>query len=80
VVVVPSSTTTRPPAAAPRDAADSGAGRSHAYGDPKVLLAIAVTTLLWALAFVAIRSVRTHYAAAPLALGRLVVGCSRSAR
>jgi drug/metabolite transporter (DMT)-like permease len=41
---------------------------------PRVLLAIAVTTVLWASAFVAIRSARTHYAAAPLALGRLLVG------
>ena len=40
----------------------------------RVLLAIAVTTLLWASAFVAIRSARTHYAAGPLALGRVLVG------
>jgi drug/metabolite transporter (DMT)-like permease len=43
--------------------------------DARVALAIAVTTLLWASAFVAIRSARTHYAPAPLALGRLLVGC-----
>src|SRR5579885_2751495 len=42
--------------------------------DPAVIAAIAVTTLLWASAFVAIRDVRAHYAAGPLALGRLVVG------
>jgi drug/metabolite transporter (DMT)-like permease len=42
--------------------------------DPKVVLAIVVTTLLWASAFVAIRSARTHFAPAPLALGRLLVG------
>jgi len=42
--------------------------------DPTVIAAIAVTTLLWASAFVAIRSARSHYAPAPLALGRLVVG------
>ena len=42
--------------------------------DPKVIAAIAVTTLLWASAFVAIRSARSHYAPAPLALGRLIVG------
>ena len=52
-----------------------GGARTRGRGDPMVLLAIAVTTLLWASAFVAIRSVRAHYAAAPLALGRLVVGC-----
>jgi drug/metabolite transporter (DMT)-like permease len=34
-----------------------------------------MTTLLWASAFVAIRSARTHFAPAPLALGRLLVGC-----
>jgi len=37
-----------------------------------VVLAIVVTTLLWASAFVAIRSARTHYGAGPIALGRLV--------
>ena len=42
--------------------------------DPTVIAAIAVTTLLWASAFVAIRSARSHYAPAPLALGRLIVG------
>ena len=42
---------------------------------PRVLLAILVTTLFWASAFVAIRTARTHFAPAPLALGRLVVGC-----
>src|SRR5262249_24855748 len=42
--------------------------------DPAVIAAIAVTTLLWASAFVAIRDVRAHYTAGPLALGRLVVG------
>lgn len=40
----------------------------------RVVTAIAVTTLLWASAFVAIRSARSHYAPAPLALGRLLVG------
>ncbi len=40
----------------------------------KVVFAIVVTTLLWASAFVAIRSARTHFAPAPLALGRLLVG------
>jgi hypothetical protein len=43
--------------------------------DPAVLAAIAVTTPLWASAFVAIRSARAHFAPAPLALGRLLVGC-----
>jgi drug/metabolite transporter (DMT)-like permease len=42
--------------------------------DPKVLAAIAVTTLLWASAFVAIRSARTHFEPVPLTLGRLLVG------
>ncbi|HXR14409.1 MAG TPA: DMT family transporter [Solirubrobacteraceae bacterium] len=40
----------------------------------RVVVAIAVTTLLWASAFVAIRSARTHFAPAPLALGRVLVG------
>jgi len=42
--------------------------------DPRVVLAIVVTTLLWASAFVAIRTVRTHFAPGELALGRLLVG------
>jgi drug/metabolite transporter (DMT)-like permease len=37
----------------------------------RVLAAIVVTTLLWASAFVAIRSARTHYGAGAIALGRL---------
>jgi drug/metabolite transporter (DMT)-like permease len=47
---------------------------ASASRDPAAIAAIAVTTLLWASAFVAIRSARSHYAPAPLALGRLVVG------
>jgi len=54
-------------------AAASGAGVRR-LEDPKVVLAIIVTTLLWASAFVAIRTARTHFAPAPLALGRLLVG------
>jgi drug/metabolite transporter (DMT)-like permease len=42
--------------------------------EPRVLLAIVVTTLLWASAFVAIRAARTHFAPAPLTLGRVLVG------
>jgi drug/metabolite transporter (DMT)-like permease len=42
--------------------------------DPRVLAAIVVTTLLWASAFVAIRSARTHFDPVPLTLGRLLVG------
>ena len=38
------------------------------------LLAVAVTVLAWASAFVAIRSVGEHLSPGPLALGRLVVG------
>ena len=49
------------------------APRGRAREDPKVLLAIVVTTLLWASAFVAIRAARTHFAPAQLALGRLIV-------
>jgi drug/metabolite transporter (DMT)-like permease len=59
-------TTTAPAAAAPDSQAHGG--------DPKVIAAIIVTTLLWASAFVAIRSARTHFTPAPLALGRLLVG------
>src|ERR1700677_1641660 len=40
----------------------------------RVLAAIVVTMLLWASAFVAIRSARTHYGAGAIALGRLVAG------
>ncbi|HEY0812382.1 MAG TPA: DMT family transporter [Pseudonocardia sp.] len=38
------------------------------------LLAVVVTVLAWASAFVVIRSVSTHYDPGPLALGRLLVG------
>jgi drug/metabolite transporter (DMT)-like permease len=48
--------------------------RVRRFEDPKVVLAIVVTTLLWASAFVAIRTARTHFAPAELALGRLLVG------
>ena len=48
--------------------------RARRFEDPKVALAIVVTTLLWASAFVAIRTARTHFAPADLALGRLLVG------
>jgi drug/metabolite transporter (DMT)-like permease len=40
----------------------------------RIVLAITVTTLLWASAFVAIRSARSHFAPAPLALGRVLAG------
>jgi drug/metabolite transporter (DMT)-like permease len=40
----------------------------------RVVAAIVVTTLLWASAFVAIRSARSHYGAGAIALGRLVAG------
>jgi drug/metabolite transporter (DMT)-like permease len=49
--------------------------RPRPGADAGVVAAIALTTVLWASAFVAIRSARTHYAPAPLALGRLIVGC-----
>ncbi len=39
-----------------------------------MVLAIIVTTLLWASAFVAIRTARSHFGPGPLALGRLLVG------
>ncbi|UMP06916.1 DMT family transporter [Amycolatopsis sp. EV170708-02-1] len=42
--------------------------------DVKTVAAIAVTMLLWASAFVAIRFAGTHYEPGALALGRLVVG------
>jgi len=38
------------------------------------LVAAAITVLLWASAFVVIRSVGSHFSAGPLALGRLAVG------
>ena len=47
---------------------------ASARREPTVIAAIAVTTLLWASAFVAIRSAGSHYAPAPLALGRLIIG------
>jgi drug/metabolite transporter (DMT)-like permease len=37
--------------------------------------AIAVTVTLWASAFVGIRAAGAHFAAGPLALGRLLIGC-----
>jgi drug/metabolite transporter (DMT)-like permease len=40
------------------------------------LLAAGVTMLLWASAFIAIRSVGEHYSAGPMALGRLAVGAA----
>ena len=42
----------------------------------RVVAAIVVTTLLWASAFVAIRSARTHYGAGAIALGRLVAAAA----
>src|SRR5665213_2468920 len=42
----------------------------------RVVAAIVVTTLLWASAFVAIRSARTHYGAGAIALGRLLAGAA----
>ena len=42
----------------------------------RVVVAIVVTTLLWASAFVAIRSARTHYGAGAIALGRLLAGAA----
>ena len=38
------------------------------------LLAVVITVLAWASAFVAIRAVGAHYEPGPLALGRLLVG------
>jgi drug/metabolite transporter (DMT)-like permease len=49
--------------------------RSVRGADRNVVAAIAVTTLLWASAFVAIRSAGRHFDAGALALGRLLVGC-----
>jgi len=40
----------------------------------RALLAVVVTVLAWASAFVGIRAVGAHYEAGPLALGRLAVG------
>lgn len=42
--------------------------------DRKALLAVAVTVVLWASAFVAIRSAVVHYSPGALALGRLLAG------
>jgi drug/metabolite transporter (DMT)-like permease len=42
---------------------------------PAALVAIAVTVVSWASAFVAIRSTGEHYQPGALALGRLIVGC-----
>jgi drug/metabolite transporter (DMT)-like permease len=42
----------------------------------RVVAAIVVTTLLWASAFVAIRSARSHYGAGTIALGRLLAGAA----
>ena len=50
------------------------AGVARTREAPRVLLAIVVTTLLWASAFVAIRAARTHFAPAPLTLGRVLIG------
>ncbi len=41
---------------------------------PRVIMAVAVTVLLWASAFVGIRSAGRHFGPGELALGRLVVG------
>jgi drug/metabolite transporter (DMT)-like permease len=56
-------------------AASVAAQRLRTRSDLRVLAAIALTMLLWSSAFVAIRDARSHYAAAPLALGRLLVAC-----
>jgi drug/metabolite transporter (DMT)-like permease len=50
-------------------------GRLERRPELGVVLAIVVTTLLWASAFVVIRSVRAQFAPGPLALGRLLIGC-----
>ncbi|HEX4036143.1 MAG TPA: DMT family transporter [Solirubrobacteraceae bacterium] len=52
----------------------------RAHIDLPVIAAIAVTTLFWASAFVAIREARHHYGPGELALGRLIVAfCALSA-
>ena len=56
-------TATRPDAVARPVPVSSGA-----------LLAVVITVLAWASAFVAIRAVGAHYEPGPLALGRLLVG------
>ncbi len=61
-------TATHPVAVVADAAADPAPVRSGA------LLAVVVTVLAWASAFVAIRSVGAHYDPGPLALGRLLVG------
>lgn len=48
--------------------------RTHSPVDRRALLAAATTVLLWASAFVAIRSAGHHYAPGALALGRLLAG------
>ena len=54
--------------------------RRRAHVDTPVILAIVVTTLFWASAFVVIREARHHYGPGELALGRLVVAfCALSA-
>jgi drug/metabolite transporter (DMT)-like permease len=63
-------------ATARREEGGGGARLRRAGVEPAVLAAIIVTTLLWASAFVAIRSVREHFAPGPLALGRLLVGAA----
>jgi len=64
---------------APTSVARVTAARPHAVARPApvssvALLAVVITVLAWASAFVAIRAVGAHYEPGPLALGRLLVG------
>lgn len=54
----------------PRDSAQTPASRVS----PRVLIAIGITVIAWASAFVVIRGVAPHFGGGALALGRLAVG------
>lgn len=62
------------PASAPPPSPAAPASRHGGVRDPRTLAAAAVTVLLWASAFVVIRSAGNQFAPGALALGRLLSG------
>ena len=57
-----------------KESADASPARAEGLRDPRTLLAASVTVLLWASAFVVIRSATVQFGPGELALGRLLAG------
>ena len=60
--------------ASPADDASSAPARAAGLRDPRTFAAVCVTVLLWASAFVVIRSAAPQFSPGALALGRLLAG------